>query len=52
MVVVEEAVLSILDSKVATFSIAIVKVAVLEDGGGKVAILLEGVNVKEAVLEA
>ena len=49
MVVVAEAILSVVDGKVATFSVAIVKVAVHEDGGGKVAILLEGVNVKVAV---
>ena len=49
---VEEAILSFVDGKVATVSVAIVKVAVLEDGSGKVAILLEGVNVKVAVLEA
>ena len=52
LVVVEEAVLSVVDGKVATFCIAVVKVAILEDSGGKVAILLEGVNVKVAVLEA
>ena len=52
LVVVEEAVLSVVDDKVATFSVAVVKVAVLEDSGGKVAILLGGVNVKVAVLEA
>ena len=52
MVVVEEAVLSVVDGKEATFSVAVVKVAVLEDGGGKVAILLEGVNIRVAVLEA
>ena len=46
---VEEAVFSVVDSKVATLGVAIVKVAVLEDGSGKVVILLEGVNVKVAV---
>ena len=49
---VEEAVLSVVDGKVATLSVAIVKVVVLEDGSGKVAILLEGVNIRVAVLEA
>ena len=39
MVVVEEAVLSVVDSKVATYSVVVVKVAVLEDDGGKVAVL-------------
>ena len=33
---VEEAVLSVVDGKVATFSVAVIKVAVLEDGSGKV----------------
>ena len=36
---VEEAVLSVVDGKVATLSVAVVKVAVLEDGGGKVAVV-------------
>ena len=52
LVVVAEAILSFVDGKVATVSIAVVKVAVLKDGSGKVEILLEGVNVKVAVLEA
>ena len=40
MVVSKEAVLSIVDGKVATLSVAVIKVAtVLEDGGGKVAVL-------------
>ena len=33
-VVVEEAILSFVDGKVATVSVAVVKVAVLEDGSG------------------
>ena len=48
---VEEAVLSVVNGKVATYSVAVVKVVVLEDDSGKVAILLEGVNVKVAVLK-
>ena len=39
LVMVEEAVFSVVDGKVATLSVAIVKVAVLEDGGGKVTVL-------------
>ena len=34
LVVVAEAILSVVDGKVATFSVAVVKVAVLEDGSG------------------
>ena len=49
---VEEAVFSVVDGKVATLSVAVIKVTILKDGGGKVAILLEDVNVKVAVLEA
>ena len=49
---VEVTIVEAVDGKVATLSIAVVKVAFLEDGSGKVAILLEGVNVRVAVLEA
>ena len=43
---------SLVVGKVAVLLVAVVTVAVLEDGGGKVAVLLEGVNVKVAVLKA
>ena len=52
LVVVEEAVLSIVNGKVATLRVAVVKVAVLKDGSGKIAILFEGVNIKVAVLKS
>ena len=52
MVIIEEAVLSVVDGKVATLSIAVIEVGVLEDGSGKVEILLEGVNIKVAVHKA
>ena len=52
LVVVEEAVFSVVDGKVATLSVAVIKEAIFEDGSGKVAILLEGVNIKVAVLES
>ena len=52
MVVGKEAVLSVVDGKVATYSVTVIKVVVLEDGSGKITILLEGVNVRVAVLEA
>ena len=52
VVVIEVTIVEVVDGKVATLSVAVVKVAILEDGGSKVAILLEGVNIKLAVLKA
>ena len=52
LVVVEEAVfLEVVNVKVGVFSVAVIKVTVLEIVNGKVAPVLEGVDVTVAVLE-